>query len=76
MMCSCKKIGNPKTTVDIKKQIYDRFGDEYSLIGEYKNARTKIRVRHNECGHEYEVFAYNLVRKYSNKCPNCSEDKR
>lgn len=44
-------------------------GNEYSLVGTYINAKTKITLKHNICGHEYYVLFSNF--KKGNRCPYC-----
>jgi len=59
-----------QTTEDFKNRIHVLVGDEYTVLGEYQTADTKILMKHNKCGHKYEVraglFLYNKRR-----CPNC-----
>lgn len=43
---------------------------EYELLSTYKNSRTNIKVKHNSCGHEFDVNSSNLLRGKS-RCPNC-----
>lgn len=66
-----------KTTEEFKKEIYDKYGDEYEILGEYVNARTKVLVRHNckECNnYKYEVSPSNLLN--GKTCPICGKIKR
>ena len=51
--------------------MHDLVGDEYSVLGEYTNAITKIKVRHNTCGYEYNVRRNHFLN--GRRCPNCSE---
>ena len=59
-----------KTTEQFKKEVYDLVGNEYTILGEYKNLSTKILMKHNKCGHKYLVNPYNFLLGY-NKCPVC-----
>lgn len=45
-------------------------GDEYTILGVYMTTKTKILMRHNTCGHEYEVEPYSFLR--GTRCPPCS----
>ena len=58
-----------KTDAEFKKEVYDLVGDEYTFLDSYVTARTKIRVKHNQCGNEYSV----APRKFfdGNRCPYC-----
>lgn len=58
------------TTDEFKNKIYDLVKDRYLLIGEYVNANTKIKLRHNPCGTEYEVLPFNFLN--GTRCPKCS----
>lgn len=43
---------------------------DYEVLGEYKNNRTKILVRHKKCGKEFETTPYNFC-KTKEGCPFC-----
>lgn len=43
-----------KTHEEFLKEVKDKFGEEYSILTEYKNARTKIKIMHNKCRRKYE----------------------
>ena len=59
-----------KTTEQFKKEVYDLVGDEYTILGEYINNGTKIKVRHNKCEHEYDVTPGNFIFN-GRRCPYC-----
>lgn len=53
------------------KRVYEIWGDEFSVLNEYINAKTKISVRHNSCGNQYIVLPFNLLSGHScNLCAN------
>lgn len=58
-----------KTDAEFKKEVFNLVGDEYVFLDNYVNKRTKIRVKHNKCGHVYEVLPTNFIR--GSRCPNC-----
>lgn len=58
-----------KTTEDFKKEVFEMYGDEYIVLGEYVASSKKIKMRHN-CGYEYDVTPSNFLKK--RKCPRCS----
>ncbi|NGS95760.1 hypothetical protein G6Z25_02345 [Clostridium perfringens] len=68
---SCPVCGGTmkKTSKRFKQEIKEIWGNEYEVLDEYKNAKTKILVRHN-CGYEYKVNPFSLLRK--NGCPMCA----
>jgi very-short-patch-repair endonuclease len=61
---------NRKTTEQFKKEVFNLVGDEYSVLEEYTNNQTKIKMKHNKCGHEWKVRPSDFL--YSNsRCPKC-----
>lgn len=68
--CCDRKI---KRINDIKREIYNLVKDEYSLIGEYVNTKTKLTLQHNVCGHTYQVLYHGF--KKGNRCPYCMSSK-
>lgn len=66
----CK--GNMKKTHEQFLQEVDTLGKgEYTLLGKYKNSRTKIKVKHKTCGNEYYLRPDHFVR--GARCPECAE---
>ncbi len=59
-----------KTNDQFKQEVYDLVGNEYEFLDTYVNARTKIRVKHNKCGHIYKVKPNAFLM--GNRCPYCS----
>ncbi|WP_283695663.1 hypothetical protein [Clostridium perfringens] len=73
---NCSKVAR-KTHEEFVQEVKEKYGDEYEVLGEYKNANTKILVRHNcnKCkNHEWEIKSDNLLNKNS-VCPVCSNKK-
>lgn len=64
---------NKKSTSTYAKEIENSTQREYTLISEYVNVNTKVKIRHNECNHEYEVFPYLFQR--GRRCPKCNYSK-
>lgn len=60
-----------KTTNYFKEKIYEVHGGEYSVLGEYVNAKTKTKVIHNKCGYIWGGNLYNLSRGFG--CPKCGK---
>lgn len=58
-----------RTNEEYQKMIYEKYGDEYSLLSEYTKSNDKIHVRHNACGTEWYPNAGDLMKK--NICPTC-----
>lgn len=59
-----------KTQNDFENEIFKLFGDEYSILSQYTGSNKKVSVRHNLCGHIYEVRASHIANK--TKCPKCN----
>lgn len=60
-----------KTHEQFVSELSDLYNDEYSVIGKYKNAKTKINIRHNLCGYEWNVSPSAILKK--KLCPNCAK---
>lgn len=58
-----------KTTEEFKKEVFNLVGNEYTVLGEYINRSTNIRVRHNTCGKEYLVLPHNFLSR--SRCIEC-----
>jgi hypothetical protein len=55
---------------EYESRVQQRWGGQYTVLGEYKGANRKIALRHNVCGKEYETLARGLVE--GKQCPNCA----
>lgn len=51
-------------------KVYELVGNEYSILEDYTNSKTKIKFRHNICNNEYYVAPYKFVQ--GNRCPYCN----
>lgn len=60
---------NRKTTEQYKKEVYDIFGNEYEILSEYVNAKTKVTVKHNLCNYVYEVAPFSILKGHG--CQRC-----
>lgn len=58
------------TTKDFKQRVLEIIGPEYMVLSEYKNNHTKIKMRHEVCGTEYEVRPLSITHNHS-RCPKC-----
>ena len=68
----CVRCSKSRAFCDIdifKKRVYDLTGDEYTVLGEYKNMYTKIRIRHNKCNTEYDVAPKHFIS--GTRCTKC-----
>lgn len=62
------------TTESFKKDIYDQYGDEYTLLSEYEATCIKVKMKHNICGHVYKVTPNKF--RTGRKCPLCANKIR
>lgn len=76
----CPKCnGGIKSNIDIfKKQVFELYNDEYTVLGDYINNHTNILIRHNsdKCNNnEFYVKPSNFI---SNKtiCPICAKSSK
>lgn len=65
----CLIDSKTKTDAQFKKEVYALVGDEYTFLDTYVNDHTKIKVRHNKCGHIYKVIPNSFLR--GRRCPSC-----
>lgn len=66
-----------KTTEIFKKEVYDRVGDEYIVLGEYTSNSNKILMQHNTdyCHNKFEIRPKDFLKKNGNRCPKCRSSK-
>ena len=71
--CAMKKFTTSrKFSIDIfKERVKELTGETYTVIGEYKNADTKIDIKHNICGNIYSVTP-NKFYHSGRRCPVCN----
>lgn len=68
----CDKCSRPnynRTTEQFKKIIYNLVGDEYTLLSEYINSYTKIKLQHNKCGYIWDINPESFLA--GTRCPQC-----
>lgn len=65
----CQHRSYVKDTTEFKSEVYDLVVDEYSVIGEYSNVKTKIEMVHNACRNSYYVTPNDFLQGY--RCPHC-----
>jgi very-short-patch-repair endonuclease len=70
--CAIIKVGNGlrKTIDTFKDDVMDILGPEYEVLGDYKNNKTPILMRHKKCGFEYEPTPVNILKGHG--CPKCA----
>ena len=68
-VASIRGKARKKTDAQFKQEIYDLVGNEYTFLDPYVNNHTNLRVKHNKCGHVYEVRPHNFLG--GQRCPRC-----
>ena len=63
-----------KTDVQFKQEVFDLVGNEYTFLDSYVNNFTKLRVKHNKCGHVYKVRPTDFI-SHNTRCPYCNSPK-
>lgn len=51
------------------KNVFEKYDNKYIVIGEYKNAKTKIEIKCNICDNNWFVKPNSLLS--GSECPNC-----
>lgn len=59
--------------IQIRKEIQEKFGGSYEMLGRYKDCFTPIQFRHNVCGSEFELTRQDLLKR---GCPECGRKAR
>lgn len=60
-----------KDTNIFKKEVKEKYGDEYSVLGEYTKNNEKILMKHNKCGNVYDIRPTHLLHRA--RCRYCSD---
>lgn len=63
-----------KTQSEFEKELYNKFGIKYTVLGIYDGNKIPIRIRNNACGHEYSPIPNNLLR--GTGCPICANNQK
>lgn len=63
----CNPWNKGKTNNDFIKEVFDMYGNEYTVIGEYKAAKIPIEIKHNSCGNVFKITPTNFLN--GRQCP-------
>ena len=55
-------------------KIKELTGEEYSVLGTYKNEKTPILIKHNTCGCEFNMRPEDFL--HGQRCPECAKKRR
>ena len=69
--CSGKLGINTDT---LKNKVYNMWGKDITVIGEYTGSNKKVLVEHNTCGAKFYITPSNLTKsqRYKTPCPYCN----
>ena len=65
----CETFSIFKTKDVFEYQLKEKYGDEYTLLGEYIGTNKETLFRHNDCGFIFKAKPHNLLTKAP--CPKC-----
>jgi len=65
----CPNCSNKKTHDMFIKEVFDLVGDEYSVLTKYVVSKEHVLMRHNVCGHQWDIKPSAFLWK--NRCPKC-----
>ena len=62
-----------KKTQDVfVKELFEIYGDEYSLVADYESVNSYCLIKHNICGKIYKAKPHNLLTQKGGTCPICN----
>lgn len=62
-----------KTHDEFVKDLYDVFGDEYTVLSKYTHGKNPINIKHNVCGHIWTTTPNPILKGHG--CPYCANRK-
>lgn len=75
---NCGKIARARklslTNTQFIKRVFEKYGNEYKVLGVYINSKTKIKVKHNICNNNIMVTPENLLSGHG--CNLCAQKIR
>lgn len=63
-----------KTTEIFKTQVFEMVGNEYIVVGKYKNNSEKIKIKHSKCGRIFEMAPKSFLK--GQRCPHETYERR
>lgn len=65
--------GKSKLHKTFVRDMYNKWGCEFSVLGYYKNSKKKVKFKHNKCGSIYKINPNNILRDYN--CKYCTRKR-
>lgn len=69
LLCEVISGGVSKSTRFFKEEVYNLYGCDYTVLGNYTKGTDKILIRHNICGEKYEQEPRLILS--GKRCPKC-----
>ena len=63
-----------RTQEEFVDEVRGLVGEEYVVLGEYVNSNTKVPMRHEVCGKDFDMRPSQFLNR-GTRCPHCSESK-
>lgn len=67
-------MGVRKTQAQFEKDVFERLGSDYELLGPYPGCHGKVPMRHLVCGNTFDKNVHDIISK-SSGCPYCFGSK-
>lgn len=59
-----------RTTDSYKKEVFELTDGEYDVLGDFVEVKKKTKMKHNECGHVFNMTPNHFLRGV--RCPECN----
>lgn len=70
--CPNCRPNKKKTHTEFEKEVFDLYGDEFTVVGKFENTYTNIDILHNKCGHVNNVKPSDFLMKKT-YCKHCNQ---
>lgn len=70
--CPHCRPNRKKTQEEFENEVYELYGDEFTVVGEFKNTYTSIDILHNKCNHINNVKPSDFLMKKT-FCKFCNQ---
>lgn len=65
-------MGGKLTQDEFIRRVKAANGDKYTVLSQYTSGHNKVLIRHNDCGYEWNVDPWNMMKGQIKNCPFCS----
>lgn len=67
----CETHSKKRTKEVFQQELDNKYGEEYTLLGEYIDTNTSTLFKHNDCGFIFKATPHNVLQKAP--CPKCKK---